>query len=493
MYHAIGAYNMGIELHTRVLHIIRSLGLIPPDSLLVVAVSGGADSLALLHMLNRIKDDLQCRLHVATLDHGLRGQAGADDAQFVEDTAHAWGLDCSRGTVNVNALAAKWKIGIEAAARRARYDFLAHVAHEQGTGLIAVAHNADDQAETVLMHLIRGTGLQGLSGMGHATVLGGFYRAPTIIRPLLSIPRSEIDEYVTEFGLQPRHDDTNKDVNFTRNRIRQQLMPQLREYNPQITNSLAQLANIVAEDETYLARAVEAYFNTGDINVKPPLIRLNIDLLRFRQAPRALQRRYLLYLIPYFQPTASVPEIDFAHIEGAISLVVRGQTGNIYQFPNGIQARLGYQTLYIERRDAPQETDDQRLMGFAGERTILIPSRTPINEQISLLVSFNPHEIPHSDAAAYLNVPVDAQVSVRTRRERDYLSPLGMNGHRKQVKTWMIDHKVPAQFRHRIPLIIVNEAIAAIMWGDQWVIDERFAVRGTPDERIVYFWIINSP
>ncbi len=183
----------------------------------IVGVSGGADSLCLLHLLHRAAAALNVTLYVATLDHGLRGQAGAEDAAFVEQIAQAWGLPVRRERQDVVALAREHGLGIEDAARRARYTFLARAAQEAGAAVIAVAHNADDQAETVLMRVIRGSGLAGLRGMLPLSPLSADHLLPgappveglLLARPLLDVPRADIDAYCAAHDLHPRQYATN--------------------------------------------------------------------------------------------------------------------------------------------------------------------------------------------------------------------------------------------------------------------------------------------
>ncbi|MBZ0278007.1 MAG: tRNA lysidine(34) synthetase TilS, partial [Anaerolineae bacterium] len=227
---------------------IQKHNLIPPHTMIVVAVSGGADSLALLHLLRDIRKRLRCDLHVATLDHGLRGEAGAADARFVAETAASWGLPVTVGQVSVPALMSQTGQGLEAAARRARYAFLAQTAQTTGAAVIASAHHADDQAETILLHLLRGAGLNGLRGMAYRAPVPG-YPHLTLIRPLLNVTRTEIDSYCREHGLVPREDASNQDVAMLRNRIRAEVLPRLRTINPQIAQALISLADNAAVDQ----------------------------------------------------------------------------------------------------------------------------------------------------------------------------------------------------------------------------------------------------
>ncbi len=205
----------------------------------VVAVSGGADSVALLHSLHAVRTGA---LVVAHLNHRLRGTESDGDALFVQELAGRLGLACH--VQEVDAAAAAAGANLEATARRLRYAFFRKVAAEEGAHWIATGHTADDQAETVLHRLIRGTGLQGLRGIPSVRGLEGVGTASSLvlIRPLLNVTRAEVEEYLSSVGQSYRNDSSNVDPRFTRNRIRHELLPQLKAFNPDIVSSLGQLA-----------------------------------------------------------------------------------------------------------------------------------------------------------------------------------------------------------------------------------------------------------
>jgi tRNA(Ile)-lysidine synthetase-like protein len=215
-------YNPGVDVLQAVLGTIRRHKLIAPGDKVVAGVSGGPDSLCLMHVLQRLATDIGLELHVGHLEHGLRGEESEADAVFVAETAAAWGLPCTLGRGDVLAMAERPGLSVEEAARQARYAFLSRLAEELGACSVAVGHNADDQAETVLMHLLRGSGLAGLRGMRPSTPLGGLRLAfedrtagdsrqesswsPTwtdvsLIRPLLFVPRADILAYCQAHGL----------------------------------------------------------------------------------------------------------------------------------------------------------------------------------------------------------------------------------------------------------------------------------------------------
>src|SRR5436190_5713036 len=231
---------------------------------LIVGVSGGTDSLALLHILRELRGEgAPNSIHVAHLDHGLRGDQGRQDAEFVRRTAEKWGLPCTARSFDVKSFALDLKLSVEEAARKVRYAFLAELARQR-TATVAVAHNADDQAETVLMNMLRGTGVTGLAGMrmlapgpvvpeamedeDHGVVVRHEESSIMVFRPLLDTWRWEIEDYCDQVGLVPREDATNTSPAYERNRVRHELIPRLeRYYSPAVKEHLVNLAVLASE------------------------------------------------------------------------------------------------------------------------------------------------------------------------------------------------------------------------------------------------------
>lgn len=245
-----------------------------------VAVSGGADSMALLRALLELRGDREWDLHVAHLNHGLRGEAAVDDANWLEAFCRDWALPFHLERVDVCELAAAANETIEEAARKARYRFFRSIAAEIESEWIAVAHTADDQAETILHHVLRGTGVSGLKGMPRCRLLDGA-DSPRLVRPLLSLTRAQVEQFLADVGQSFRADETNTDERFTRNRIRHQLLPLLRsDYNSAIDDSLRRLGRQAEELEELLeelaARLLEDCLETSSAAV----CRLNVDPLR---------------------------------------------------------------------------------------------------------------------------------------------------------------------------------------------------------------------
>ncbi|MCA9971462.1 MAG: tRNA lysidine(34) synthetase TilS, partial [Anaerolineales bacterium] len=334
---------------------------------LVVGVSGGPDSLALLHLLHRLLP--ANRLVVAHLDHGLRPEAAAD-ARFVAETAAAWGMACVIQAVDVAALAAQQQLSLEAAGRQARYAFFARVAQQAGAEMVAVGHNADDQAETVLMHLIRGAGPAGLRGMQPVSPLVGVLGV-WLLRPLLNAPRAAIDAYCHAHDLQPRHDLTNQDPRFFRNRIRHELLPLLESYNPGIHSGLLQLASILtAEDALLQAQQLEAW---QTLLVARGADWLRLDRSGWRALPVALQRRLLRHAVAQLRPDVS--DVPFDAVEQARLLAESADTGAASVLPGGLVLRVAYETIFIGGGDpvlapGPQLEDEARRLPIPGVLTL---------------------------------------------------------------------------------------------------------------------------
>ena len=461
-----------MTLDTRLLNAIRERRLIPPATVLIVAVSGGADSLALLHLLTSLQARLKVRLHAATLDHGLRGQAGADDARYVADLCEQWGIPCTVGAANVPELMKAERLGVEAAARRARYGFLASVAREQGAERVAVAHHLGDQAETVLMHLLRGAGVTGLKGMAYAAPMP-YHPTLTLVRPLLNVTRREIEAYLDEHGLTARHDATNDGRDTTRNRIRHDVLPVLRAINPRIDRVLAQLAETASVEDDFIEAELQRILT--DVIFAPDHVKIPKRL--FASLHLALQRRLIRRAVAHVD-AASEP--DYTHVTRAVDIATRGHVGATALLPRGLHLRVDYDALIVKRREVEIQSPVLKIAPDV-EIAVTVPGTTHINDWL-----LHAALTPSGQDAARLSVPADAQLTLRARRPGDRFAPLGMAGRTRKIGAWMIDNKVPRGVRDSVPLLLVDDVVAAILWGDQWALAERFAVTNHSD-RTVYF------
>lgn len=461
----------------KILHTIRKYALVPPHSRVIVGISGGADSLALLHILHRIAPALSIQLYAATFDHHLRGHVSAEDANFVQHTAESWDIPVIKGEANVSELARQHKLSTEAAARQARYNFLAAAARQVGAERIAVAHHADDQAETVLLHLLRGSGITGLSGMAFKTPLQD-YPDLTVIRPLLNVTRAEIETYCRDNDLHPRDDATNADTSYLRNRLRHETLPYLQRLNPHIARVLVQLADIAAVENDFMDAAVRQIIQSDAIQIMDG--RVTIEREIFNNLHPALRRRLLAWSAE--QVAGSKRDVEYIHIVGAAEVAQHGRLGALAELPGGLRLRVDYETLVVERADMPLSEANLLLLDEGTEIPVTIPGTIALPGGWQLIATLTP------DAAtqARLAIPEDSTVALRTRREGDRFAPLGLEGHTQKISRWMVNRKIPQRLRDRLPLLIVNGEVAAIYTGEGWAVSDLYAIQDA-GQRIVHF------
>ncbi len=299
---------------------------------IVVAVSGGADSLALADLLIRSVRRFKLEICIAHYEHGLRGKDSADDAEFVETFAKNAGVKFFCGHGDVKNFAAEKKISVETAARTLRYEFLSAVRKNLNFDAIALAHHADDQAETILMRLIRGSSVDGLSAMKFSTRTEDY---GLLIRPLLRFKKIELENYCRARGIFPRVDATNFETDATRNKIRLELLPALKNFNPAIVDSLCRFAETAAEESDFINSEAEKIFSKV---VKKNFATGRIELLReeFLKLPAAVQRITVKKFIEL--ATGSVKDFGFVHFEAVRKVLINGLTG--VELPHKLRVEL---------------------------------------------------------------------------------------------------------------------------------------------------------
>ena len=332
-----------MNIQNAVLAAHRKWDLFPVGSTVVVGVSGGADSLALLHALASLRKRLGVQVAAATLDHGLRGAAGAEDAAHALRMAGLWNVPITAGQVDVRGEAARMRLGIEETARALRYRFLAQVAADQGTDRIAVAHHAGDQAETVLMHLFRGAGLNGLTGMRVATELPEY--GIVLLRPLLAVTRREIDAYCQSHQIAAREDASNADTELARNWLRHTLLPLIETRFPGAPRALSNLAESVADDVDWLED------RAGELTAQAVVDVASIRLARsaFTSAPSPLQARFIRWAVHMLAPDA---ELSYERTAAAAGLFIAGERGQRIELPGGLSALVDREDVIVVRLDS---------------------------------------------------------------------------------------------------------------------------------------------
>ena len=322
-----------------VLGYIQEHHLLEPQETVLAAVSGGSDSLCLLLVLK----ELGFTVRVAHFDHGLRPESERD-AETVQRLAQTLGIDFHGERGDVRLRAKQKRMTLEEAARDLRYDFLLRTAADCRVPAIAIGHTADDQAETVLMHLMRGSGLQGLRGIRPET----FSRGLRIIRPLLRLTHAQTVEYCRQAGWQPLEDPSNQDLSFARNRIRRELIPQLREYNHQIVPVLCRLSEIAAAQTELLDRATDDFFHRFLLPVEPGVVRIMRD--EFNQIPLAVRQAVIRRAVGEIAGTLS--DLAYRHVNRAIEFSLTPSSTHRMNLALGIDVSIEKQSLVLRKRGA---------------------------------------------------------------------------------------------------------------------------------------------
>jgi len=487
--------------------------LLTPGDGVVVGVSGGPDSLCLLHVLLRLQEEYRLRLHVAHLNHSARGADADGDAEFVERVAAKWELPVTVERQDVPALARAHRLAFEEAARRVRYSFLARVAGKVGAHKIAVGHNGDDQAETVLMHFLRGAGLAGLRGMLPLTpltdyrLLDPFLQTPIpdprppvstlqLIRPLLEISRREIEHYCADHDLTPRFDRSNLDTTYFRNRLRHELLPLLETYNPNVRARLRRTAAVVAADYELLTQLREETWAAVMREERETAI--VFDLAAWRTLPVALQRALLRQAA--YRLRSSLRDVDFVHVEHARRVGLKGNTGAQATLPMKLALTVGYDTLTIcDLADmaSPRPPDENEpLLWSAEPLPVRVPGATslPLSNWVLHAEALEEWETRRIAAnpdpwTAYFDADaLGGPLTLRPRRRGDRFRPHGMQARSVKLSAFMINLKIPRARRDHIPLLVTGlEGRDEIVWVCGRRIGEGVAVK-PETRRVARFW-----
>ena len=482
---------MRTPLEERILHTIRKSRMLPPGTRAGVAVSGGADSVGLLHLLENLKADLGVTLVVVHFDHSLRGAESTADAEFVAGLARASGLEYILGREDVAAAAARNRWNLEDAARRMRYAFFERVVAEGRATRIAVAHTADDQAETVLARLIRGTGPAGLAGIYPA--IG------SVVRPLLSVRRNELRDYLWQRGYEWREDSSNDDTQRLRARIRKQLLPILdRDFSPAIVTHLSELARLSREQEMFWVALVEDRFR-GHVRAAKGEAKIDVaDLLLPLEgflpiasaatvdhaAPgRALTERLVRRI--YQQARGDCRELGARHVEQVIRLAATSSSGRRVTLPGGIIVERNFNELVFHGapRPARSMTSSKAAPASGNFRYIVqLPefgqtsvSVTELGTRFDLKVidwSFEERDTKREAQALDAGL-LRAPLVLRSWQAGDAYRPRGHRQPRK-LKQMLLAGRIPSGARAAWPVL---ESAGQVIWARGLPLAEDYCAR----------------
>ncbi|HEY3369105.1 MAG TPA: tRNA lysidine(34) synthetase TilS [Symbiobacteriaceae bacterium] len=443
---------------------IRKSGMITPGDCVIVSVSGGPDSVALFHLLHRLSGELAIRLHVFHMDHGLRGEASAEDSRFVEQLAGRLGVPCT-----VVRLEPGWlkRLGgsLQAGARAVRYRELAAMGERIGANRVALGHNRDDQAETVLMRFLRGAGTRGLAGIPPIRAQGGL----VYVRPLLETSRREIEAYCKQNELYPRLDASNLKPDYYRNRLRLELLPHLAEaYNPAIVANLAQTAGVLRVEDQFLEELAAAALDR--CRAAGEGVSLSGSVLT--REPLAVSRR----VVRLAARETVGPEFDLGlePVTRVLEAAANPRGSQRLDLPGGLQVTVAYG---ICRFAVSEPYDDMS----SGEWPLAIPGENTIPE-LGLRMEARTTGEPRGPLEAAFDMQLlPGPLAVRLRRPGDRIWPVGVNGSKK-LQDILVDAKVPRPLRDRIPLLVSG---SDVVWVIGHRLDRRFLATAESD-RILF-------
>jgi tRNA(Ile)-lysidine synthase len=433
--------------------------LIKSDDPLLVAVSGGVDSLCLLDILDR----LNFNIIIAHFDHSLRPESAAE-AEKVRIFAENRNRKFILGKGDVFKYAYQKKQTIEEASRHARYRFLIKQAEIYNASAVAVGHNADDQVETILMHLLRGSGMEGLAGMSYRSLPNEWSCETAIIRPLLGIWREQLDEYIRENNLQPSLDSSNKDIKYLRNRIRHELVSYLEDYNPQIKNLILQLGDTIREDLFLINKITEDVWNKCLLQSGPGYFAFDHKLLI--QQSLGVKRRLVRRAIHILRP--KLRDFNFAAVLSGVNFINTPSRSGSIDLLSGVRMLIELNKLWIFDKSIELPSGGwPQLQGFE-EFKLDIPGILflPQNWQIKNSISDVPKDCLEyaKYSKEFHSVCLDIEkltlpLTVRSRKPGDFIKPIGMGGHKIKLSDLFINKKIPNRLRDLWPIICSGDQV----------------------------------
>jgi len=423
----------------------------------LVALSGGPDSTALLMVLVQLAKDMNLTLFVAHFNHGLRGRESNADEKFSRDLAKKMGLLFCSAKIDKSLM--KKGVSPEDYYRRQRYEFLHRAAKEYRANKIALGHHLQDQAETVLLNLLRGSGPGGLKGFLPK-------RDGKFVRPLMETSRQEIISFLEQSGIAYRRDSSNENRMYLRNQIRAELIPYLQEkYNPKIVENLARTAEILRVEDEFIREQVARVLSSRFVQRADNRFLMKIDYLK--KLSTAVRWRLLKTVLEDLTPRKN--GITFLHVTALDQLIQKRESGKRIIFPSKIEARREYNVLIVEKIPRKQ-IQFEYIVDVPG--TVQIPEKNVIIE--TALIQKNRVDFGNKNTVYLDWDKIRRPLIIRNRRDGDWFQPMGMAG-RQKIKNFFIDHKIPAGKRDNVLLMVDGISVIAI---ENTHVNERVKITG---------------
>jgi tRNA(Ile)-lysidine synthase len=444
----------------KVYDFIQCQELIEMDDHIVVGVSGGADSICLLYLLWGMREKLQIKITAIHINHGIRGIEAKEDEDFVRDFCQRLGIELECFFFDIKEIAKKKKVSEEEAGRFVRYQCFNQTLEKYKKGKIAVAHHKNDQAETVLMNLIRGTGLNGLLGMQP--------KRDNIIRPLLGCSRMEIEEYLNQKNIPFKEDYTNALDIYTRNKIRLKVLPYIEQHiNNKVVEHVSLTAKILKDEEDFMESFSQQVFRKLILEESNEWLSISIE--KFKELHRAVKKRVIRIIL--LQIVGHLNNLESIHINQVLELVEK-QVGKNINLPNKVLVKKDYETLIFMRNSISVKKES------IGQIKINIPGTHNL-ESLGKIIKTEVFEhkkdasIPKKIYTKWFDYDkIIGTLSIRSREPGDFIAISKVNG-RKKIKTFFIDEKIPQEQRACIPLLTDGHHI---IWIIGYRISEHYKV-----------------